>query len=928
MGRIQTNIGLITGMPIGDTVDALMDLAAKPRDMLLERTNAIQDEQLAVTELSAMLLSVKYITDNLGKQSLFDKREVTSSDPSVLSASVTVQPPLGTYQFTPLRMAQNQQLLSSGFESDTDSIGGGKLTFRFGSHVQRSASVGLLNGGEGVVRGHVLITDRSGARAEIDLSTVETVDDVLEAINGNHAIDVTAVSHGDRIRLIDNTGQTQANLRVQEVGGGATAASLGLGDIDVAAAVADGDDLIRLYENLDLDQLHDGSGVRTDIVFPEIEFTLRDGTTGVVDFSEIKDGSSEIKEEKTLGDVLAVFNAAAPGKLKAEIAPDGDRLMVTDMTQGEGTFQLTNAFDHLHTLSDLGLGGREAVDGVITGGRMLSGAGTVLLSSLNGGRGFGQLGTLELNDREGASDTVSLAGAETLEEVIQRINQADVGIVAQVNQARNGIELLDTTGGHAGNLIVASADETSTAEKLGIAVDDDVTGKNSGDMHLQVIALNTKLSDLNGGAGVARGTFTIQDTSTKRVVINLRDEEIETVGDVIQQINRSEAKVYAEINETGDGIRLVDTGGGGAPLMVFEGDATTARGLNLLQYAEEVEVDGQLTQVIDGSMTHVIELDEDVQQITSLDDLRSAINGLKAGVTAATFVDGSDRPFRLSLTSDRAGKIGALVVDTSEIGFSMEETVQAQDALLAFGNTKTSAGVLVSSSSNTFRSVLPGVALTVEQASQQPVTVTVARTDSDLVANVETLVANYNRFREKLNELTAYDVETDTRSLLTGDATALRLDSDLSRLISGRFFGAGPIQSLAEVGINIKSDGTLDFDAEALKSRYAEDPDAVEQFFTAEEFGVSDKFDRMIEQMSGEDVSLLAQRFKTLQDKINRNAKRVDFMNERLEAERNRLFMQFYRMELVIGKMQAGLSALEAIQPLSPITGPPRSVSG
>ncbi len=1046
MGRIQSNIGIITGLQIGDTVDALIKLEARPREMLKERTATLEAEQMAYTGLSALLLTVKYITDSLGKEDLYDKRDVTSSAPDVLSTSVTGQPPMGSYQFTPLRTVQSQQWLSSGFKSDTETLGGGRLTFRFGRHVQHAAPLDLLDGGKGVDRGHILITDRSGTRADIDLSTVQTIDDVLEAINGNFTINVTAVGHGDGIRLIDNTGQAVSNLKVQEVGRGSTAASLGLAGIDTAAAVADGNDMIRLYEDLELNVLNDGSGVRIDTTFSEIEFTLRDGTTGKVDFSKIEEGRPAALQESTLGDVLEVFNQTLPGKLKAEIAADGDRLVITDLTTGSGTFELATpaTWSHVKALEDLGLDGRTAVNGVITGRRILGGAKTVLLSSLNGGQGPGELGSMDLTDRRGVSATVDLSGSETLEEVIDLINAADVGINAQVNRALNGIELVDTTGASAGNMIVVNADATVTADKLGLAVNGDVLGVSSGDLHLQVVALNTRLDELNGGAGVARGSLLIQDTTGKQGKIDLTDDEIQTVGDVIAAIRRSGLNVYGEINETGDGIRLVDHGGGTSSLVVFEDPATTtARDLNLFQFSTDAMVDGTVRQVIDGSMTRVIELETDVHLITpetlleelndgagvargsfgildraggydqldlateniqtvgelidainllsvdveaeinntrdgiliknlaegertfrifegnsttaedlhflsptrevlidgekvqvvngrvssgvrSLEELRQAINELGAGVTATTFVDGSKRPFRISLTSDRAGSAGSLVVDTSQIDFSMQETVRARDALLVFGSAEmAAAGVLVSSSSNTFIGVLSGVTLQVERPSNQPVTVTVATSDVDLVANVQTMVENYNRFRENLAQLTAYDVDTDTKSLLTGDPTALRLDIDLSGLLSGRFRGVGPIQSLAEVGVSIKDDGTLEFDQAILKSRYAADPDAVEKFFTTEALGVSAKFDRVIEQISGLDVSLLAHRYKTLRNKIEQNNQRITAMTKRLEEQRRRLYVQFYRMELAIARLQTGLQALDAIQPLSPMSSAP-----
>jgi flagellar hook-associated protein 2 len=912
MGRIQSNIGLITGLPIGDTVDALMKLAAKPRDLLAQRTQVLQNEQLAVSELSALLLKLKYVTDSLGKEDLYDRRNAVSSNSASLAVTLTGKPPTGSYQFTPLRTAQSQQLLSSAFRTDTDPLGGGKLTFRFGDDVGRGAPLELFGGGQGVSRGKIRITDRSGASAEIDLSTVQTVEDVLQAINGNSTINITAVARGDGLRLIDRTGQSVSNLKVQEVGGGTTAASLGLGGIDLAADVADGQDMIRLYGELHLDLLNDGSGVRRNRVLDDIQYELRDGTTNTIDLAPIVSGGSAVDEETTLAEILQVVNSAEPGKLQLEIAADGDRLVLTDLTEGEGNFQVRALYES-DALADLGLDG-PAVDGVIRGRRILAGSGSMLLSSLNGGKGFGQLGSIELTDRSGASATVDLAGSETLEEVIDAINAAGLEIAAQVNQARNGVELVDTTAASAGNLIVASADATATAEKLAIAVNADVRRVNSGDLHLQVVAHNTRLSALGGGAGVARDTLTIVDTHGRQATLDLGNPNIETVGDVIQKINLLGLDVLAEINPTGDGILIRDTGHGSGELRIEEGHSTTAADLHLLRPAVESNFQGQPTQMIDGSTTYVIELDE----ADSLEDLRQAINDLDAGVTAMTLRDGTSMPVHLALSSNRTGKAGQLVFDTSQLGFSLQQTAQAQDALLGFGPA--AANVLLSSSSNQFTGVLPGVTLEPKQASTSPVTVTVSTSDSDLVANVQTMVDNYNQFREKLQELTAYQPETDTRSALTADLAALRLDSELSYLLSGAFAGAGSIRSLAEVGVRLNDDGTLALDTSKLRARNAADPEAVEQFFTQAEFGVSAKFDKLLEELSGADGSLLAQRLNTLADKIDRNQQRIAFLEGRLNVQRERLLSDFYRMEVAVGKLQNSLSVLEAFQPLAPLT--------
>jgi len=926
MGRIQTNIGLITGIPIGDTIDQLMELAAKPRDLLTERTDDLTAEQVAITDLTATLVSVKFASDNLGKEDLYNRRKVTSSDTSVLTAGSNGTPPLGTYQFTPLRTVQSQQLLSSGFTSDTESIGGGRITFRFGGHVRRSTPLEYFAGGAGFQRGTIRITDRSGARADIDLSTVKTVDDVLEAINDHTEIDVTAVAYRDGFRLIDNTGQTASNLKVQEVNG-STAASLGLDGIDVADNVADGRDVLWLYDDLDLDALNDGSGVRTHVGLHEIEYTLRDGSTGTIDFSVIESGSSNVLEEKTLGELLDVINAAAPGDLRAEIAPDGDRLVLTDLTEGGGTFELVAA-NGTTTLADLGLEGRTETDGVIVGRRIMGGTQSVLLNSLGGGSGLGTLGAIELGDRGGASDTVDLSAAETLEEVVDAINAAAVNITAAVNRAQNGIELVDTSGNNAANLLVANADATNTADKLGIAVDDAVGSVNSGDLHLQIIAENTRLDDLNGGAGVAENTFRIVDASGRERRLDLGLLDVETVGELIREINGLDLDVHAEINRTGDGILLRDTSTEGGAIQVLEGNSTTAADLHLLGSSTEVDLDGVPTQVIDGTTTYTIELEDDpsaTDGVRSLADLSQAINDLGAGVTAMIFRDGSSTPFRLGLSSDRPGEAGRMIVDTSEIGFDMEETVRARDALLVFGDASMAASsILVSSSSNVFQDVLPDVTLKIWKPSDEPVLLTVETSDTDLVATVQTMVDNYNTFRTKLNELTRFDPETGEGSVLTGDRTALRLDLDLSALLSGRFFGAGSIQSLAEVGVDYKSDGTLSFDSSMLKRKYAADPAAVAEFFSKEDLGVSAKFAVLLEQLSGVDNSLLTNRADALSAKISSNQERIDFWNERLEAQRERLYMEFYRLESTIAKIQNGLTVIESLKPLAPLTAAPR----
>jgi flagellar hook-associated protein 2 len=915
MGRITTDIGLASGIDIGGTVDKLMTLAAKPRDLLTARNKKFTEEQAAITTLAALLASVQYVSDNLGKADLYQQRTVASNAPTALAATLTGNPAVGTYEYTPLRMAQSQKLLSSGFRSDSQPIGTGTMTVRFGDRVDRSASLSVINAGQGFVRGRLRIVDGNGDAADIDLSTAQTVDDVLEAINGNQNINVTASTRNGRFHLVDNTGGT-LNLKVQDIGAGTTAASLGLAGIDSATGAADGQNILALDGNIDLSALNDGMGVEVSPTLADIKYTLRNGESGEIDFAPHDNTTTQGIAEGTLQELMDRVGTQSNGKLKLEIAADGNSLTLTDTTTGTGAFTLQSAYGSL-AMHDLGLDAG-AVDGVVTaaadvvaGRRILGGLKTVTLASLNGGAGFGALGGVTITDRTGASATVDLQNAQTLDDVVAAVNAAGVQIRAQVNRAGNGIELLDTSGSQTGSMVVADADATDTATKLNIATASGSTGiaaVNSGDMHLKVVGENTLLASLNGGAGAGTGQFTIVDTRGAKGTVDLRSSGIKTVGDVIRAIDRLGLAAQAELNATGDGILLRDTGGGGGRLTVSEiGSGTSAKALGLRRDAKTAGTE----QTIDGTLTYKIEVWGD----DTLANLKTQINQLNGGFSAAIITDGSARPYHLSLTGARAGKAGAMVVDTSGVDFTFDETTKAQDSLLLLGPRSAAATAALSgSASNTFSNVVDGIRLDVKQALGQTVSVSVDATTTNLSASAKVFVENYNKFRDKYDELTKYDTSTSTGAVLNADGSTMRLGTDLAQLLSGRFTGAGKYESLAAVGISFADDGKLQFDEAKFSAAVSDDPAAIKDFFTTKDKGVSAKLGAMLEQIAGEDKSLVSERLAVLDAKVVANEKRIEEMNTRLALERDRLLMSFYNMELAIAKFQNNLKSLDSIQ--------------
>ena len=1052
MGRIQSSVGLVTGIPITDTVEQLLAFSARPRDLLVSRNEKLQAERVAVSELTALVIGVQFAIDNLGSSSIFDEREVSSSDESLISTTATGTPAPGVYEFTPVRQVQNHQLISDRFAKADEPIGAGEFSIRFGGLVDKGLRLDDLNGGDGVEHGRIRITDRSGASAQIDLRFAETVDDVITAINDNNDVNVSAEVVGDRLQLRDNTGQTSSNLRVQDVGIGTTAADLGLGNVDSSESEILGEDIVSLHENLGLDRLNDGNGVFLREAVPDLEVTFSDGSTpleieflaqikgqttasavteaangddailnftsveigaewdgydvifenddeitsgeetvaidtvakeirfkidsgstravhiaralnedveaskfftasvspdgdgtGVIDVADTgtsTGGAIEHASEETIGDLLTTINAADPNRLRAQISADGDRIELIDLTAdpnappvsgGPNLWNLGDPVAQIFSVrsspggtaaEDLGIAAATA-NGRIDGERRISGLKTVLLDSLGGGQGLGDLGTLRITDRSGNNAYLDFSSAETLEDVVNLVNgfpeAADFGVTASINSARNGIQLVDTSGG-TGNLVVSNADATNTADALGIAIDADVARVNSGSLNLQTFHTALTLDSLNNGRGIGRGSFVITDSAGGVGAINPTVSRINTVGELIDRINSINGlNVDARVNDTGDGIVLVDRADGDRKLSVRDvGTGSAAADLKIAGTSVARNIGGVPSQVIDGASTLQISLDDD----DTLNDLVEKINEAGGDVSATLFNSGSGaRPFRLSISSELSGSAGEIVVDGSQFNFSFQELVAAKDALLLLGPSDAPiAAALATSSTNEFASVVDGITINIEDTSLDSVTVQVDSTVEPVVSQLNLFVEQYNGLRDRLDELTFFDENENTVGVLFGRSEALRVEFDLANLISGRFFGAGPIQSLGEVGLRLNANGRLAFDEERFRSEYEENSNAVEEFFSNEDFGVASKMVAVAEQLAGVDNSVLLNRTQTLQRTMESNDERIISLNLALEQERESLLEEFFRLETIVGQLQNNLSTVSQIQGIPPLS--------
>ncbi len=898
MAGIQASTGLISGVPIQDTVDKLMAISAQPRDRLTKLNTSLKNQQVAVGQLTALVIGIQLSTDQLGKSTLFTQTKVQSSS-SAISVSASETATAGKYQFVPVQLASQQQTTSSLLASSDQLVGAGQIEVHAGGFLDDSVRLDELNGGAGVSRGQIRITDRSGASATIDLRYANTAQDIVDAINSASDVRVSAKLDGDRFTLTDSTGGS-GTLSVSEVGGGVTARDLGLVSISTTSSSASGSDILSVSRTTSLRSLLDGRGVQlAGKDDASLNVSLADGTSFTFKTSLTSNTAS-------VGQLIDAINAAGAGKVQASINSAGNGIKLQDLTSGAGTLSVTSPKGTL--ARDLGWNGT-SVGGVLEGAQLQSGLGDVLLSSLNGGAGLGTLGDLTLTDRTGATATVNLASAKTLGQVLNTLNSSGIGVSARLNDSRTGILLVDTSGGSAVSLSAVSNDASGTAAKLGFSSSTDPARLAGKSLERQWINENTLLSDWDQGRGLKLSSLKFTNSAGEVSAVNFsQSAPPKTVGELLRTINAAADGFTASINESGDGLLLVDTAGGGGALKVEDvGTGTAARQLKIAGTSTSLTVGGNAAKGIDGKLDFTVTTTSTDTVATLVTKLNAADDSLNASVLTL-----GNSGVRLAISSAAAGARGRLAFDTSSLSISFSETAKAQDALLSVGG-----GILVSSSTNQFEGVAPGLNVTINEATRTSVTVDVTKDNDSITKQISAMVDQFNKLKDKLNDVTSFDASTFSTGVLFGTTAALRVDIAFTQLFSGRHSTGSSIRSISELGVSFNDQGKLEFDKERFLKSYERDPAAVKTFFSAEKKGFSIKAKAVADSLAGTKGGSLIQRNTTLQSSIELNAKRIDEWTTRLDGQRTRMLAQFYAMETAISKTQGNLSIINSIQNLT-----------
>lgn len=308
----------------------------------------------------------------------------------------------------------------------------------------------------------------------------------------------------------------------------------------------------------------------------------------------------------------------------------------------------------------------------------------------------------------------------------------------------------------------------------------------------------------------------------------------------------------------------------------------------------------------------------------SLDDIVTAVNASGTGVTAmkvASGTVGGVQQYRLQFNSTATGAASAFTVyqgTSAEVtgGTATNLLTQpgaatlstAQDAQVSLWSG-TAAEQTITSSTNSFDNLLPGVSVTVSAASTTPVTLTIARDSAKTASTASALVSSLTAIFASISTQSAVVQSTDSSgapitsaSVFTGDGTIRNVNQSLLDAATLPVNGHSP----SEIGLSITKDGTITFDQDKFTAALAADPANVQSMMqtiasrvASAATAASDQYDGAITaKITGQNSSI-----KTMGDQISN-------WDIRLAARRASLEQTYAAMEVTLGNLKSQSSYL------------------
>ena len=305
-----------------------------------------------------------------------------------------------------------------------------------------------------------------------------------------------------------------------------------------------------------------------------------------------------------------------------------------------------------------------------------------------------------------------------------------------------------------------------------------------------------------------------------------------------------------------------------------------------------------------------------VADSASLDDVVTAVNAADAGVKAVKVAAGTDGSgnalYRVQFTATSTGASSAFSFkyDAAITPPGMTQITAAQDAKVRLWSG-TGAEQTITSSTNTFSDLLPGVSVTASAVATEAVTVSVSRNDAAVSTIASDLVTALNGVFALISTKSAVVNSTDSSGkailsagVFSGDSTVRDVKQQILNAASQPINGRSP----SEIGISITKSGTMEFDSAKFATAMAADPDYVKGVLAT----IASRVEAVAENASDKYDGMITSRITGQESLVKSLGTQIDSWDVRLASRRSTLERTYSAMEVQLSNMNAQSAWLTA----------------
>lgn len=325
---------------------------------------------------------------------------------------------------------------------------------------------------------------------------------------------------------------------------------------------------------------------------------------------------------------------------------------------------------------------------------------------------------------------------------------------------------------------------------------------------------------------------------------------------------------------------------------------------------------GTFELTMDDGTTMDIDLaaaDEDGDNFIDASELVDAINDSddNPGVSAALVK--TDGTTTIMLTSDTTGAQSAFSVNVTgntsfsdQITASKNNVTDAQDAEIHLGSQ---TGPAITSSSNTFDDVIPGVTMTFSEASDPDdpndvTTFTVAEDSSGSQEKVQTFVDAYNTLIDTIDSLTSYGDDDTAAGVFAGDAGMNSLANQMDDIAHASYGGV----SIVDYGITLDSDGHLQIDSTQFSEEMEKNPDGLTSIFVGDDSMVA-QMDDLMDSYLDSSNGIIAMRQENIDDQQSKIQDESDQLTETYNTNYERYVEEYTNTLVEVYTMKVSMAA-------------------